>query len=116
MIKEPEERGWIPADASSEHPVADLVSSVMSAGAKFAGALDGYSWPPEINDCAGTLVRLKRAHGYLEHALAAAEFCGQHQLVEAAWLADVQREITSMVHECDLLIGELRAQLKRGSD
>jgi hypothetical protein len=116
LIKEPEERGWIPADASSEQPVADLVSSVMSAGAKFAGALDGYTWPPPLNECASTLVRLKRARGYLDHALLAAEFCGQHQLVDAAWLADVQRETTSLAHDCDLLIGELRARLERGID
>src|SRR6185436_7093249 len=70
--REPEERGWIPADANDEHPVADLVSSVMSASAKLAGGLNGYTWPPQLNVCANTIVRLKRARSYFDHALLSA--------------------------------------------
>ena len=115
LMKEPEERGWIPAEANSEHPVVDLVSSVMSASAKMAGALNG-RWPPEVNVCASIIVRLKRARGYLDHALLAAAFCEQRKLVDATWLADTQREINALGHECDLILGELRAKLERGLD
>ena len=115
LMREPEERGWLPSDANSEHPVADMVSSVMSAAAKMAGALDG-RWPPELRACASTIVRLKRARGYLDHALLAAAFCEQEKLVDAAWLAETQREINALGHECDLILGELRAKLDRGID
>ena len=115
LMKEPEERGWIPTDANAEHPVADMVSSVMSASAKFAGALNG-RWPPEVDVCANHIVRLKRARGFLDHALLAAEFCGQEKLVDPAWLADAQREINALAHACDTIIGELRAKLERGFD
>lgn len=116
LIKEPEERGWIPSDANREHPVVDLVSSVMSASAKFAGALDGYTWPPQVDICANTIVRLKRAGGYLADALAAAECCRQQNLVDAAWLTAAEREITEMSGECDALLAVLRAKLQRGFD
>ena len=105
---------WIPADASAEHPVADLSNQVMSAGAKLAGALNGHSWPPPVDFCAHNIVRLKRARGYLDDALLAAEVCGQEKLVDVAWLAEVQQEINAIGRECDLLIGELRAMLERG--
>jgi hypothetical protein len=115
LMKEPEERGWIPADANSEHPVVDLVSSVMSASAKMAGALNG-AWPPTVDICANTIVRLKRARGYLDHALLAAAFCEERDLTDAGWLAETQREINALGHECDLILGELRAKLERGFD
>jgi hypothetical protein len=116
LMQETEARGWVPADASIEHPVVDMVSSAMSAGAKFAGALNGEAWPPGVDSCAGRIVRLKRARGYLDTALLAAEACAQQKLVDAAWLAGVQRELNTLAHACDELIGELRARLERGFD
>jgi hypothetical protein len=116
LRKEPEERGWIPADAIHDHPVADLIDSVASAAMKFAGALDGEEWPPQIEFCAMVIARLKRARGYLDHALLAAEFCSQRKIVDAEWVEGAQREINALGHECDRLIGELRAKLERGFD
>jgi hypothetical protein len=105
LRQEMEARDWVPADASIEHPVVDMVSSAMSAGAKFAGGLNGEVWPPAVDSCAGRIVRLKRARGYLDHALFAAEACAQQKLVDAAWLAGVQRELNTLAHACDEHIG-----------
>jgi hypothetical protein len=116
LMHESEDRQWIPARANNEHPVADLVSSVMSASAKLAGALNGQAWPPEVDLCAHAIVRLKRAQGYLDHALLAAESCAEQKLVDAAWLANVQREIAALGGDCAGLIKELRARLDRGFD
>lgn len=116
VTQEVEKRGWVPADASQEHPVAELASCTMSAGVKFAGALNGETWPPGVEFCAGKIVRLKRARGYLDDALLAAEACAEQKLTDAAWLAEAQRELNELVRACAELIGELRARLGRGFD
>lgn len=111
-----DEHGWIPAGASDEHPVADLVCSVMCAAGKFAGALNGRDWPPSVHTCADSIVRLKRGHGYLADALLAAECCAEQRLVDLAWLAEVQDELTTLLRDGDQLIAELREHLARGFD
>ncbi len=116
LMSEPEERGWIPESASAEHPVVEVMNSVMSASAKFAGSLNGQTWPPEVDFCGHTIVRLKRARGYLDDALAAAAACAEENLVDPAWLAPVRREMEDLGSGCDALIAELRVILKRGSD
>jgi hypothetical protein len=116
LAHEPEQRGWVPEDASEEHPVVELISKTMSASAKLAGSLNGYTWPPKPNVCATHLVRLKRARGYLDDALRAAEACAEEKLTDATWLAQVQRELNDVTAECDRLIEELRAKLEQGFD
>ena len=115
LRREARDRGWVPADASGEHPVIELGSCTMCAGAKLAGALDGDVWPPDLDDCAGKLVRLKRARAYLADALLAAESCAEQKLTDAAWLAATVRELNALALRCDELVAELRARLKRGS-
>lgn len=116
LVRESEGRGWIPKDASAEHPVLEVINGATRASVKFAGALNGGTWPPEVELCAHTIVRLKRAREHLDDALAAAEACAEEQLVDAAWLAIVQRELGEFARECDTLIAELRAKLGRGFD
>jgi hypothetical protein len=116
LMQEPEEHGWLPPDASEEHPLADMAAAASKAGAKFAGALNGETWPPPVEFCANNIVRLKRARGYLDDALLAAEMCGQQKLADAAWLTEAQRELNALAHACDELIGELRTRLERGFD
>lgn len=113
LMREPTERRWLPTDATEEHPLADLAGQTMKAGAKFAGALGG-EWPPPRESCASRIVRLKRARGYLGDALLAAEYSEQENLADAAWLAGVIRELSSLAHECDRLTAELRARLEQG--
>jgi hypothetical protein len=117
VMRDVEERGWIPAKAGQEHPVAELMTGISKAGAKLAGALDGRDdWPPPLEFCAGVMVRLKKAAGYLEDAKLAAESCREESLVEPAWLAEVTREAAAIAAETDALITGLRARLERGLD
>jgi hypothetical protein len=117
VMRDVEERGWIPAKAGPEHPVAELMTGISKAGAKLAGALDGRDdWPPPLEFCAGVMVRLKKAAGYLEDAKLAAESCREESLVEPAWLAEVTREAAAIAAETDALITGLRARLERGLD
>lgn len=116
LHRDPEERHWIPPGASEEHPLVDLAAAAAKASAKLAGALNGYFWPPELDSCASVIVRLKRAHGYLDDARLAADVCIQQNLAEPKWLADARRELKAMTGECDAIITELRAKLSRGFD
>lgn len=111
-----EDEKWIPEDAQREHPAAELVSVTMIAGVKFAGALNGQTWPPEIEFCAHTIVRLKRALGYLEDALNAAESCREEKIIKPAHLGPIVVEIIDLVDDTADLITELREKLERGTD
>lgn len=111
VMRETEENGWLSDAASREHPVAVLVAGITGAGAKLAGSLDGGDWPPALDFCASTIVRLKKAASYLEDAKFAAESCRDDGLTAAAWLAEVTREIEDITAGTDALIAELRARL-----
>jgi hypothetical protein len=102
--------------ASHEHPMIELVHGASCAAAKLAGALNGYYWPPDVHDCAGIIVRLKRARGYLDDSLLAAVACAELELVAAAWLDDARRELEELGREIDGLLVELRSLLGRGFD
>ncbi|MBI5382796.1 MAG: hypothetical protein HZA31_12930 [Opitutae bacterium] len=113
--QETESRDWIPDDAQQEHPVAELTFSLAKAGAKLAGALgDADDWPPPLEQCASTIVRLKRAAGYFEDATLAAESCQEEALVDPEWLTEVRRETETLAAETETLIAELRALLQLG--
>ena len=106
-----DEHGWVPADAQEEHPVAAMITSTMCAGPKLAGALNGDSWPPELEFCASTIVRLKRARSYLDDALLAAESCQEDDLIPPVHLGQLIVDLVDLAHEIDLLIAELRHRL-----
>lgn len=116
LRREAQENKWIPDDANEEHPVAELVNGVMIAGAKLAGALNGRDWPPEVDFCAGIIVRLKRAVGYLEDAQRALESCHEQKLLGPARQKDLLREVVDLAQETEALMAELRAKLERGTD
>jgi hypothetical protein len=107
---------WVPEGATEEHPVLELEFAVMCASAKFAGALNGRAWPPEVDFCAGVIVRLKRARGFLDDALDAAEACREDRLITPEHLGPIAAELSDLGHEADALIAELRAKLERGTD
>lgn len=111
-----EEEGWLPEGATQEHPVAELLDATMIAGTKLGGALNGSSWPPELDDCAGVIVRLKRARGYLDDALRATESCHEEKLIKPGHLGPVLAELIDLAKDIDELIAELRAKLERGTD
>lgn len=108
--------GWRSAAAGPEHPVAELLDSAMIAGPKLGGALNGRYWPPDVDFCAHTLVRLKRARGYLEDAVRAAESCHEGRLIEPGRLGPILAELIDFIRDIDGLIDELRARLERGTD
>jgi hypothetical protein len=92
-----------------------LMNSIMSAGVKLAGALDGEDWPPSLDFCAGIIVRLKKAAGYLEDAKLAAESCREESLVDRAWLSEVAGEVEALVVGTAAIIAELRGRLENGA-
>jgi len=108
--------GWRPEEANPEHPINELLDASMIAGPKLAGALNGYYWPPEIDFCAHTIVRLKRARGYLEDALRATESCREEKLIRQEYLESMVGALIQFIREADELIAELRAKLERGMD
>lgn len=116
LHREPEEHGWIPQDASEEHPLVEMINSASCAGAKFAGALNGGSWPPDVHFCATKIVRLKRARDYIDDGLAAIDDCLDQKLADADWLRNARRELVELGLACDGLITELRELLERGFD
>jgi hypothetical protein len=116
MLATAKAEGWLPENHTSEHPVAELLDATMIAGPKLAGALNGRYWPPEIEFCAHTIVRLKRARGYLDDALRAAESCQEEKLIKPEHLGPIVVDLIDLAHEADELIAELRAKLERGTD
>jgi hypothetical protein len=111
LMQEPEENGWLPPNASEEHPLADLAAATSKASAKLAGALNGTSWPPDVMFCAATIVRLKKARVYLDDALRTLESCQQQKLTPLDWLAGTMVELVNLAHDADELITELRERL-----
>lgn len=114
LMRQSEEERWVPEGASNEHPLAELVDGVMCAGPKLGGALDGEEWPPMLDMCAGVIVRLKKARGYLEDSLRAAESCREEKLMPPEKLEPIAREVAEIAREVDTLIAELRERLERG--
>jgi hypothetical protein len=116
LHKDVDDHDWVPAGASPEHPVAELVTTVMQGAAKLAGALNGQDYPPPARFCGHAIARLKRAAGYLNDAQLAVDACQEQELTDSAWLAEVRREAIALAAEVDRVIGELRERLARGWD
>lgn len=116
LHQEVDRRGWLPAGASPEHPVAELVAMTMAGSAKLAGALNGRDGLPLVRECAGCIVRLKRGRGYFDDALLAADACAAEEPIDKAWLESVRRELAEIAAATDGVIAELRDRLKRGWD
>jgi len=104
----------LPEGAQEEHPLRELMHGIWSAGAKLAGALNGEEgdWPPEELFAGDTLVRLKKARGYLRDAWAALEAIEQEQLLESEWIADLKKELRFIQHETRGYINEVRDVLR----
>lgn len=111
-----EAEGWLPEDAVAEHPVRELLDAMMKAHVKLAAWLNRREWPPELDFCAPTIVRLKKAREYLDDALRAMESCQEEQLLTPTQLGPMLVEVVDLAHDVDALIAELRARLARGSE
>lgn len=102
---------WPTEGVGPEHPILELFDSALIAGPKLVGALHGGEWPPPLDCCAHTIVRLKRAREYLEDALRAAESCREEKLIRPELLQPWSQELTGYVGQVDDLIAELRERL-----
>jgi hypothetical protein len=116
ITNDTEQRGWLTENEGEEHPVAELVNCTFKASVKLAGALNGTTWPPTVDRCAGIIVRLLRARSYLDDALLAMESCQEQKLVETSWLAVAMVEIIDLARDTDLLIAHQRERLKQSSE
>ncbi len=118
LHKDVDTAGWIPPDAQREHPVIEIVSCVMSASAKLAGAL-GMSvradeWPPEPLIAGNVIVRLKKARGYLDDALRGIETAEEESLATPQWRQQVKSRIIDIHAETTRFIREARQVLEDG--
>lgn len=109
-----EAEGWVPEDAVAEHPVQELLDAMMKAHVKLAAWLNRREWPPELDFCATTIVRLKKAREYLDDALRAMESCQEEKLLTPVQLRPMFVEVIDLADDIDALIAELRARLERG--
>jgi hypothetical protein len=113
--KDMKEGGWIPDAAQEEHPLIAIMSSVMSASAKLAGALgldeDEEAWPPEALYAGDTLVRLKKARDYLRDAVRGMDSADEEELAPHRWRTEIRREIAEILGEVQRLIAEVRKVL-----
>jgi hypothetical protein len=111
---------WVPEGAQSEHPLIEIVSGVMSASAKLAGALamaDGEDeWPPDPLIAGNVLVRLKKARGYLRDALLGLDSAEEENLATPKWRAATRSEIAGILDETRRLIDEAREMLEEAED
>lgn len=107
--------GWLPEDPQHEHPLIEIVSGTMSAGAKLAGALGmgpGEEWPPDDLIAGNVLVRLKKARNYLRDAISGLDSADEEQLATPEWRADTRREIGEILGQVQQLIREVRDVLE----
>lgn len=111
---DPKAAGWL-AEAPPDHPLRDMGGLTSKAAAKLT-ALSGGDWPPPLDICEDIIAALKAARTFLDQALLAAEVCRRQEIAAPSWITTAEREITSVAHDCDVIIGELRARLARGFD
>lgn len=109
---------WLPEHAHREHPLHELLNDLRSASAKLAGALNGdpEDWPPDPLFAGNTLVRLKKARGYLADASAALAAAESEKLAEHNWLTTQKQEIEHIQQQTQQYINEVRAELRRADD
>jgi hypothetical protein len=107
--------GWLPEDATDEHPLHEIAWGVQLAAVKIGGAL-GHDrdepWPPDALFAGDSLVRLKKSRDSLRDALLAMDSADEENLAPAAWRIATRREIAEILGAVQLLIQDLREVLK----
>jgi hypothetical protein len=116
LHEEADEGGWLPAKGPPEHPITELVSGVMNASSKLAGAFGMHqcadeSWPPPPGMASSSLVRLKKTRACLRDALRALASADHERLGHAVWRVAVRAELTAIMTELGTLITEVRGIL-----
>jgi len=120
VSREIQENRWLPGDAGEEHPLREIPSGIWSAGAKLAGALGATlreePWPPPALFAGDTLVRLKKARGYLGDALRAIDAARADHLATPVWCDQISVETRSLLASVLILIRQVREVLKDSDD
>ncbi len=115
LHQEVDAHAWVTADASGEHPLHEIVSAVMSASAKLAGALGmadrDEEWPPQALIAGNVLVRLKKARGYLRDALRGLDSADEENLATRDWRVRTRRDVAAILLAVQTLIFEVRTVL-----
>lgn len=108
-----EAAGWLPKEAQQEHPLVEIVDGAMIASAKLAGALSSHyeEWPPDALFAGDSLVRLKKARGYLRDAMRGLDSADEEHLATPTWRAETRREIAEILAEVQGLIAQVRETL-----
>ena len=107
---------WVDENALQEHPLHEVEAGVQIAGAKLAGALMGTlrrgEWPPDPLFAGDTLVRLKKARGYLRDSLAGLDAADEQRLADPNWRAQTRIDINSVLAQVEQAIRDVRASLE----
>lgn len=107
--------GWLPVEATGEHPLHEIAWGVQLAAVKIGGAL-GHDrdepWPSDPLFAGDSLVRLKKSRDSLRDALLAMDSADEENLAPADWRIATRREIAEILGAVQLLIQELREVLK----
>lgn len=114
------DNGWIPEGASSEHPLNELSSGATAASAKLAGALHRAvppynDWPPKPLFAGDSLVRLKKARGFLNNAWRGLEGAQEDGLANPEWLESIRKSLHKILLLTEALVEEVREVLKDGA-
>ena len=112
LHKDVDARGWLVKDNHAEHPLREIVTGVMIASAKLAGALGrshrDEEWPPPALFAGNVLVRLKKARGYLRDAIRGLDSADEEGLATPEWRDRVRRQVEGFLAENQRLIREVR--------
>lgn len=103
----------IPDGASSEHPLICLIAGTSTACVKLSAVIGGHvGWPPPLDTCADTIIRLQKSAESFADALLAIESCREENLAPAPWLDSTSREISTLTLAVETLIQYLRHRLQ----
>ncbi len=116
LYRDVREGEWIPASATSEHPLQEVLDGVSLASAKLAGALGGFGredeWPPPPLFAGDKLVRLKKARRSLRDALAGLDAADEERLADADWRRRTRHAVSTLLTQVEQLIREVRGVLE----
>lgn len=91
----------LPQNVSREHPLCEIIDSMMKASGKLAGALNGCTadgeWPPDELTAPGVLVFLKKARGYLRDALRGLDSADEEKLATPEWRSITRVHVTRIL-------------------
>jgi hypothetical protein len=96
-------------DENGDVDLAEMVFQFQTTGAKIAGALNSLGYDADLRDGAFVVACLKRALGYLNKSIAAAEKVAEKNLLDADRLQSFRAELFALREEILSLMKRFRA-------